>query len=106
MSIIFLLLFSNCNPRNFDIILYDNQEYEETNIDDILIVSSRLEIPEKYFEIGVIKAIKESRISYIKEQAAKMGAEIIINEGNLNFTLARYKFSKKEKKDDTNTIKI
>lgn len=104
INLILLLIFSNCIPRSFDIVLYDNQKYEKTNIEDLLIVKSRLEIPDKYFEIGVIKATKETPLSYIKDQAAKKGADIVINEGNYIFTLAKYKFSKKEKKDEKKSI--
>ena len=85
--------------------MYDSQEYEETNIDDIIIVSSRLEIPGKFFEIGVIKSTKETDMGFIKETAAKKGADIIIVEGNLNYTLARYKYSKNGEEDETNSIK-
>jgi len=100
-----LLFLLTCSPRTFDVILYNNQIYDKTNSAEILIVNSRLEIKDKYFEIGVIKATEKTQLGYIREVAAENGANIIIDEGNLNFTLARYQNQKIKDSDNEENIK-
>jgi|GEM_PF-4796457 len=102
---LFIIIIRCANPRTFDIVLYDNVKYQETNVQDILVVTSRLDIKDKYFEIGLIKATKEINFDYIKKSAAENGANIIIEEGNTNFTLARYKIQNNEGPNETNYIK-
>ena len=103
--ILLFLLTCSPNPRIFDVILYNNQIYDKTNSAEILIVSSRLEIKDKYFEIGVIKATEKTQLDYIKKIAAENGANIIIDEGNLNFTLVRYKNQKNKESNNEENIK-
>lgn len=101
--LIILIVFSflGCSTtRMFDVIMYSNQKYKKTDIDKILVVKSRLAIKEKYYEIGVIKATNRTNLQYIKEVASRKGANIIIDEGNLNFTLARYKKQKEKESDN------
>jgi predicted rRNA methylase YqxC with S4 and FtsJ domains len=103
--ILLALIVVNCSPKTLDVILYDNKAYDSTNFDEIIFVKSRLDIKEKYFEIGVIKATKETTKNFIKKIAAKNGANIIVDEGNLNFTLIRVKNQKREKPNDEKYIK-
>ncbi len=105
ISVTVFVLMSCVNKRAFDVILYQNTVYDETLIEEIEVVSSRLEIKEKFYEIGVIKASEITTLSYIKKIAAKNGADIVINEGNLNYTLAKYQEIKREKRNEKETIK-
>jgi len=104
-----IIILNSCEipaPRVFDIIMYDKIEYNTTNEDYIIIYESRLDINQKYKEIGAIKAIKTTTEEEIKSIAAQKGALAIINEGHLNYTLIRFLNWKEEKKKDVDNKKI
>jgi hypothetical protein len=100
-----LIVYGCITPRTLDVVLYGNQKYKETSIEKIKVVKSRLEINEKYFEIGVIKVTETTKIETIKEIASQNGANVIINEGNFNYTLVRYENQKKEDSKNEKSIK-
>jgi len=104
-----IIILNSCRipaPRVFDTIMYDKIEYKSTNENYIIIYESRLDINQKYKEIGAIKAIKTTTVEEIKSIAAQKGAHAIINDGHLNYTLIRFLDWKEEKKKDVDIKKI
>ena len=102
LAIVFIII--SCNPpissKLYDVVLYSNTKYNKTNLEHIIIVKSRLEIKKSFFEIGLIKTSRQIDNYLLQEIAAKNGANIIIDEGNSNYTLARYKNQKKKEVQD------
>lgn len=106
LIIYFLLFIISCSPPPFttDIIMFDKEIYNPTNPKDIEVYTSRLNIPNKYFEIGTIKYQGEPIMETIKQSAASKGADALIKDAN-NFILIKYKIDQQEEKsNETKTI--
>lgn len=85
-------------PPSYDLIKFDSKNYSPTDANEIIIYSSRIDIPQKYVEIGTIKFEGEVDITKIKELAAKSGANALLREGN-NYILLFFSEQKEGKKD-------
>lgn len=107
LLIIFLIIIASCSPPppfSSDVIMFDTEIYSKTNPDDIEVYTSRLDIPNKYFEIGTIKFQGSPDMEIIKKSAADKGADAVIKDAN-NFILIKYKIEKQEQKsNETKTI--
>lgn len=106
LLIIFLIIIASCNPPPFttDIIMFDKEIYKPTIASDIKIFNSRLDIPNKYSEIGTIKFQGNPIIEQIQNLAAEKGADAVIKDAN-NFILIKYKTEKQEEiYNETKTI--
>lgn len=91
-------------PFATDVIMFDKEIYNPTNPIDIKVYTTRLDIPNKYFEIGTIKFQGSPDMEIIKKSAADKGADAVIRDAN-NFILIKYKTEKqKENSDETKTI--
>lgn len=78
IALIMLFVVYGCiTPRALEVVLYQNQKYKVTDIEKIIIVKTRLEISEKYFEIGVIKVNDKTEMETIKEIASQNGTREI-----------------------------
>lgn len=102
----FLSLTFSCSPPPFttDIIMFDKEIYTPTIAGDIKVFNSRLDIPEKYLEIGTIKFQGIPIIDKIQQLAAEKGADAVIKDAN-NFILIKYKTEKQEEiYNETKTI--
>ena len=71
-----------CSPTPFttDVIMFDNKIYSTTNPSKIEIYYSRLDIPNKYYEIGTIKFTGDPVFQKIKEIGASKGADALIKD--------------------------
>lgn len=105
--ILFILLFASTLTSCYTVfnstitphlIKFDVINYPPTNINEIVIYSARIDIPQKYLEIGTIKFEDEVDISKIKELAAQNGANALLKEGN-NYILLFFSDQKEGKKD-------
>ena len=85
-------------PPSYDLIKFDSKEYSPTNADEIIVYSARINIPQKYVEIGTIKFTGEVDMNKIKEIAAQNGADALLKEGN-NYILLFFSEQKEGKKD-------
>lgn len=86
-------------PPTYNLIKFDSKDYSPTNADEIIIYSARIDIPQKYLEIGTIKFTGKVDMNEIKELAAKNGADALLKEGN-NYLLLFFSEKKEGKKDD------
>jgi len=86
-------------PPSYDLIKFDSKNYSPTYANEIIIYSARIDIPEKYVEIGTIKFEGEVDITKIKELAAQNGADALLKEGN-NYILLFFSEKREGKKDD------
>jgi hypothetical protein len=89
-------------PPTYDLIKFDSKNYSPTNPAEIIKYSARIDIPEKYVEIGTIKFKGEVDMNKIKELAAQNGANALLKEGN-NYILLFFS-EKKEGQKDAKTI--
>lgn len=83
------LFFYGCASSSFlsmQFIPFDNEKHEPQAPEDILIVNSRLELKDKFIEIGVLKIEGQIALLEIRKEAAKNGAQGIIKDG-INYTL-------------------
>jgi hypothetical protein len=107
LIIYFLLILLSCTPHPpfaTDVIMFEKEIYSSTNPDDIEVYTSRLDIPNKYFEIGTIKYQGVPIMEKIKSTAASKGADAVIKDAN-NFVLIKYKLEQeKEDSNETKTI--
>lgn len=107
LIIYFLLFIISCTtppPFSSDIIMFDTEIYKPTHPKDIQVYSSRLDIPNKYSEIGTIKFQGEPIMETIKQSAASKGADAVIRDAN-NFILIKYKIEQQEEEsNETKTI--
>lgn len=106
LIIYFLLFVLSCSPPPFttDIIMFDKETYAPTNAADIKVYNSRLDIPNKYLEIGTIKFQGEPIMEVVKQSAALKGADAVIKDAN-NFILIKFKTEhQEEKSNETKTI--
>lgn len=86
-------------PSTYDLIKFDSKIYPPTYSDEIIIYTARINIPQKYMEIGTIKFGGKVDMNKIKELAAKNGADALLKEGN-NFILLFFTDKMKGKVDD------
>ncbi len=86
-------------PPSYDLIKFDSKNYSPTDANEIIIYSTRIDIPQKYIEIGTIKFEGEIEIIKVKEMAAQNGANALLKEGN-NYILLFFSEQKEGKKDD------
>jgi hypothetical protein len=100
---IFLLSYCSSPPFTTDIIMFDKEFYAPTIANDIKVFNSRLDIPNKYSEIGTIKFQGTPIIERIKELASTKGADAVIKDSN-NFILIKYQTKEEVKPDETKTI--
>ena len=89
-------------PPTYDLIKFDSKNYSPTNPAEIIIYSARIDIPQKYVEIGTIKFTGEVEIQQLKDLASKNGANALLKEGN-NYILLFFS-EKKEGQKDAKTI--
>ena len=102
----FLLIACSSAKETFTttVIMFDKEVYEPTHSVDIKVFSSRLDIPNKYVELGTIKFTGEPIIDQIKQLASDKGADAVIRDAN-NFILIKYKTEQqKEEYNETKTI--
>jgi len=92
LSVISLFYFYSCTSSRTYItyISFDKGFYQPTQIEDVKLLNSRLELNVEYKEIGVIKFEGEPKIEDIISLAAKQGAMAIIKEEK-NYILMIYK---------------
>jgi hypothetical protein len=84
--------------------MFSKEIYTPTMVNNIKIYEARLEIPDKYYDIGTIKFQGEPIIAKILEIASEKGADAVIKEFN-NFILIRFKTHPKENQsNETKTI--
>jgi len=106
LIILFATIFLSCSvaTKTTDpyLIKFDDNNYIPTPVSEIIIYSTRIEIPQKYIEIGTVKYEGEVDITKIKEIAAQNGANALLLEGN-NYILI-YFTEQKEGKKDAKTI--
>ena len=102
--LLIILLVSSCSeiPFTTDTIMFDKKIYSPTNSQDISIFNSRLDIPQKFIEIGTIKYQGVPDLEQIKILAAKKGANAILKDAN-NYILIKY-YLEKEKNDEESKI--
>jgi len=103
LILLFAFTFISCSVATKTttpyLIKFDNKNYIPTRVSEIIIYSSRIDIPQKYIEIGTIKFEGEVDILQIKDMAAKNGASALLKEGN-NYILLFYTDQKKGKEND------
>ncbi len=90
----FLYLSCATTGTYLNYISFNNQTYPPQNPANLVFYKSRIELPEKYIEIGTIKFEGQPKPIEIKKLAAEKGAMALIKEGN-NYIL--FIFPKKEK---------
>jgi hypothetical protein len=88
-----------CNP---EFVSYYDKEFVSENV-DISIFNSRLELPDKFIEIGVIKRASICSIDVVTKIASEHGAHALIKDGD-NFTLIRFLNNEEEKHDEKDYI--
>lgn len=89
--IIVIISFVTCKTPefNYQYVKYDNEKYLPTKHTEITYYANRLQINQKYKEIGVIKFEGKFYKDKAIEIAAKHGANAILIEAN-NIVLIRY----------------
>lgn len=90
--IFLLLLLSSCSsskPFKMDLIIFDKTLYQATDPSSINIYNSRLDLPNKYLEIGSIKFEGDVDTEALKKLAASKGAEALLLDGN-NYILLKF----------------
>jgi len=103
LTLIFAFTLISCSvskpiiPPAYDLIKFDSKDYSPTNADEIIIYSSRINIPQKYVEIGTIKFTGEVDVNKIKQLAATNGADALLKEGN-NYILIFFSKKGREKR--------
>jgi hypothetical protein len=106
-SLIFLSIVSftllNCSPTpRMTLIVFDKVNYKPTDPLKLKIYNSRIELPNKYFEIGTIKFEGDIILDEVKIMSASRGAEALILDGN-NYILIKF-IKPKEQKDEHKVI--
>jgi len=96
-----VVIFWGCSTSELiktSVIMFDNVKYTKTVPVNIKIYYSRLEVPGKYFEIGVIKTNVNPELERLQNLAALKGAMAIIREDD-NYILIRFFNNKKKVKN-------
>ena|SRR4030066_211255 len=105
LSQIFAFTLISCSvsesfiPTSYDLIKFDSKNYPPTNVEEIIIYSERIDIPQQYIEIGTIKFTGKVDINKIKELASQNGANALLKEGN-NYILLFFSEQREGKKDE------
>src|SRR3989304_7994535 len=71
------------------LIIFDDSYYQPTNPSSIHIYHSRLELPNKYKELGSIKFEGEVDLNKIIDLTASKGADALLLDGN-NYILIKF----------------
>ena len=92
--IIFYLTFLiSCSSTNetskTNVIMFNKENYPPTIYNQLVIYKSRLDIPQKCDDIGIIRYQGEPNIDEIKYLSASKGADAILQEGN-EFILIKF----------------
>ena len=92
--IIFYLTFLiSCSSTNetskTNVIMFNKENYPPTIYNQLVIYKSRLDIPQKCEDIGIIKYQGNLNIDEIKYLSASKGADAILQEGN-EFILIKF----------------
>jgi hypothetical protein len=96
-----IILTGSCKSLNYiHFVPYTNKEFVKTDAGKIEIYDKRLDLPAKYFEIGVLKIEGEHSKSEILNKAAEKGADAIIFEAN-NVVLIHF-YDKTNEDDEKN----
>lgn len=96
------ILASCASSGGLEYISYFDKPFPKTEADIIVIYSSRLKLPEKFYEIGVIKNTIGHTENEIEKLAKSKGADALIRDGE-NYVLIKY-INKKEKKNEKGII--
>jgi len=93
-----VILIVSCKSQQYiHFVPYTHEKFEKTDISKIEIFDKRLDLPAKYFEIGVLKIEGEHSKSEILNEASEKGADAIIFEAN-NVVLIHF-YNKNDEKD-------
>ena len=95
---------SNITTTNeINIILFDKKKYDKTKPTQITVYNRKLDIPVRFKEIGVIKAIRKIEIEELKKIAADRGADALLKESS-NYIMIRFIDKKEGEYIDIKTI--
>ena len=94
LTLVFLL--SACAFNNsISFFPFDAIDYDMVDADNVNVYNNRLEIGNKFEEIGILKVKGYPGIESIKEQAASHGADGIVRDGK-NYILVKIQFPVKK----------
>ena len=101
---LFILQIASCSPKicKPEFVSYYDEKFTNNNI-DIIIYESRLELPNKFVEIGAIKGASVCSVDIIKKLASEHGADAVIHDSE-NFILIRFVNREKEVEDEADYI--
>lgn len=89
----YLAFLISCSSTNealkTDVIMFNKENYPPTIYNQLVIYKSRLDIPQKCDDIGVIKYQGEPNIDEIKYLSASKGADAILQNGS-EFILIKF----------------
>ena len=94
--LILVFLLSACAFNNsISFFPFDAIDYDMVDADNVNVYNNRLEIGNKFEEIGILKVKGYPGIESIKEQAASHGADGIVRDGK-NYILVKIKIPVKK----------
>jgi len=95
-----IILVIGCKSQQYiHFVPYTQEKFEKTDVNKVEIFDKRLDLPGKYFEIGVLKVEGEHNKNEIMKKAAENGADAIIFEAN-NVVLIHFIKTKEDEKSE------